>query len=399
MKYPKIQDINLGKFIFPNYWISKSGFSTILNFSKPEIKNIYIPSTWNLIKSFAIAADYDVDLSDKGILGNQLIKLLGGQKNIWPLSHPTIVNLFLSLSNVEKTNDLRKTLYEIIGDEKIKSKLLGLLPRKSLSDKKLSYSNIRSILKKEDIKSDSILSDSQINNIVSWLIHKDVLRQGKKIKCDHCFLDNWISINDFRSSIICVGCGNSIKLPFGIDTIEWDYELNSLISYEIDQGLLIHLFTVYYFIENSSSTFSSSIVHGSYFGLNFLPLTKNKNKKKEIDIALIIDDQLIIGECKISGNAFTDDVIKENLKLAQEINATKIVFSCFENKQQLLKIIEDLKISDYDIIVLGKEELFFQFPGLSRVKEINQRVGHQPSMDISSEFNEMIEHLGENDKY
>jgi hypothetical protein len=260
-----------------------------------------------------------------------------------------------------------------IENETIRKQIINSLPRKSLSHNNLLYSSIKAKLK--STHDESKLDDKSSITIIEWLLDKDILRQGKTIKCNACFTENWISINRFNSKITCNGCANEITKPFGIEKIEWEYEINTLVSSEIDQGLLVHLLTGYYIIDEAKATFYKKNIYGSYYGVNFI----KKGHSNETDIAFTVNGQLVIGECKISGREFTEDLIKENISFAKEINATKLIFSCLEHVEEVINKLQDIDCDNLEITILGKEDLLYQFPGFAyRNRSVIEAKNQQP---------------------
>ncbi len=193
---PRVKDFSFEKLFFSNYWVTKSGLTHWIHWNRDEIIQLAVPSPWEVILTFADVAGYRIDLSDKGRIGNELVRLINGQNNIWIISHPAIINLMLEMSNVNKVNEIRKLIRENIDNEEVKNKIITSLPRKSLAKNNISYSLIKSKLM---AKFDGEKLDSNSSNyIIEWLLEKDLLRQGKIVKCNTCLTENWVSTNEFE---------------------------------------------------------------------------------------------------------------------------------------------------------------------------------------------------------
>lgn len=367
---PRIRGVSVGKALISNYQVSKSGLSQIKLSNSNEIANLVIPTAWDVVTTFADFAGFRSELSDKGRIGAELIRLIGGIENLWVISHPKIIDLFLEMSNVKKVNETRKIIYENIKDNEIKNKILNSLFRKSLSANNLSYSVIFTKLTEE---TDNEKIDHKLcNDIIEWLLEKDLLRQGKTIKCHTCYTDNWIAMNKFDTSIICSGCKNDIKIPFGINTIEWEYEINSLVSAVIDQGVLVHLLTGYKVFDGTNSIHHNKDIYGSYFGLDFLKAKTGDKSNKEVDVTFIVGGQLIVGECKVSGREFTAEILQNELDFAKNIGSRKVIFSCLDHFDDLENNFNDIKVDEIEVTLLGNKDLVCQFPGLSLDEELNK---------------------------
>lgn len=354
---PKIRDFRSGKVFFSNYWVTKSGLTHGIYSARDEIVKLTIPTPWDVVFAFADAANYRLENSDKGSIGNELVRMIGGVKNLGLISHPTIIDLLLEMSNVNKVNEVRKLIREHVDDDNVKKQLINSLPRKSLNKKRMSYSAIKSRLR----TADTGLDEASAVTIIKWLLDNSLLWQGKNVTCNRCFTDNWMPVDKFASTILCTGCMNEIRNPFPIDKLEWEYEINTLVSAEIDQGLLVHLLTGFYIFDETNAPFQQGSIYGSFYGLKFI--NEKDKKEKEVDIAFVVDGQLVIGECKVSGRQLVAKEIEEYINFAKEINSPKVVFSCFEHVEELRTEVEKVPHEDIEVVILGKDELFNQFPG------------------------------------
>jgi hypothetical protein len=365
---PKIRDFRSGKVSFANYWITKSGLTRGIYSTRDEIVKLTVPTPWDVVFSFADAANYRLENSDKGSVGNELVRLIDGVENLWIISNPQIIGLMLEMSNVNKINEVRRLIRENVPDEGVKKKLINSLPRKSLNKKRMSYSAIKSYLRAGDTGRQ--LDEASAVTTIKWLLDKKLLWQGKNVTCKRCFTDNWVPVDKFATTILCTGCMNEIRNPFPIDRLEWEYEINTLVSAEIDQGLLVHLLTGFYLFDEANSPFKKSGVYGSFFGLKFVDV--KGEKEKEIDIAFVANSQLVIGECKVSGRQLAAKEIEEYRDFAKEISSPKVIFSCFEHVEELKAEVKKVDHKGIEIVILGKDELFNQVPGLTKATQFHE---------------------------
>ena len=82
----------------------------------------------------------------------------------------------------------------------------------------------------------------------------------------------------------------------------------------------------------------------------------------------MVNGQLVIGECKVSGKQLSAKEIEEYIDFAKEINSPKVLFSCFEHVEELKTEVEKVSHEDIEVVILGKDELFNQTPGLAVAK-------------------------------
>ncbi len=384
---PKIRDFRFGDLYIANYWTTKSGLTRHIISNRNEIAKLRIPTPWDVISSFADAAGYRLEISDKGSIGNELIRLIGGERNLWILSHPAVLTLLLEMSSVNKINEIRKLIRDNIQDNAIRNRLLGSLPRKTLNTKVMSFSAIKKLLRAE-IDHEK-LDDKTSTLIIRWLLDRGLLLQGEKISCAICHTENWIPVNKFDSRIVCSGCMNEIRNPFSVERVEWDYQINTLVSAEIDQGLLIHLLTGFHVFDMTIGLRDNVSVYGSYYGLQFI----GQDTQKEIDIAFLINGRLAIGECKVSGREFSKQMIREYIDFANEIHASEVILSCLEHVDELEKLIESIDHDIVEITVLGKSELSMQFTGLLLEQQLKVDRNDTSPIDRSAKYMQHLQAL------
>jgi hypothetical protein len=386
---PKIHDFNTGKVFFANYWITKSGLTRSVYSTNDEIVKLVIPTPWDVVSAYAHAAGYHLENSDKGSIGSELVRLIGGIKNTWIISHPAIINLLLEMSNVNKINEIKKLIRENVQDDEVKRQLINSLPRKSLSKRIMPFSVIKAKLK-TGINGEGLDEKSSLF-IIEWLLDKALLRQGKTIICNTCLTDNWIPVDKFASTVICNGCLNEVRNPFSINSIEWEYEINTLVSAEIDQGLLVHLLTGFYIFDETNAPHQNGSIYGSFYGIKFV----SEDKNKEVDIAFVVDGQFVIGECKVSGREFSAKIIQEYIDFAKEINSPKVIFSCFEHLEELENEAKKISFDDIEVLLLGKDQLFNQAPGLSVARQFHEENPDEEPINRTGTYMKNLEILND----
>ncbi len=186
---------------------------------------------------------------------------------------------------------------------------------------------------------------------------------------------------------------NELRNPFSIDKLEWEYEINTLISAEIDQGLLVHLLTGFFLFDEVTSPSNEGSIYGSFYGLKFQDA--EKNSEKEVDIAFVINGQLVIGECKVSGRQLDRKEIEEYIDFAKEVNSPKVVFSCFEHVEELRTEVEKVPHEGVEVVILGKGELFNQFPGQAMELQHNLENPDGSSIDKPGNYLRYLKSMNE----
>ncbi len=361
---PKLDTLFWDKHSSKNYTVTKSGLRFTLFSNKENIFDFEIPSAWNVLETYSHMLGKKVAYSDKGKIGNELIRMVGGEENLWIFSHPGIIELILEMSNIKKLNKIKNIIREKVTDSDAKKEILSSLPRKSIQIDHFSYQKIKKILAQNELDLNSI------KRIIEFFLYKGLIRQGITIKCQVCYSPNWISIDDFKACIKCSGCLNEIKIPFGIEKIDWEYELNTLLSAEIDQGMIVHLLTGYYLLEKSKCFGSKEKLYGLYYGLCFLDEDAVKNT--EVDIAIFKNGKLLLGECKVSGKGISEQEVQDLIAFAKAMKVKQVYLSCLAHKEEFQNIIEKNETADIELVLLGNDDLQNMFPGISTLIQIQE---------------------------
>src|SRR5262249_36597937 len=142
-----------------------------------------------------------------------------------------------------------------------------------------------------------VYSQADLMDALAGLADGGVLRMGIQVRCPSCGSRAWHHIDDAKQPLRCGGCNATFAMP---PEPRWCYRLNSLArAAHAEHGLLPVILVLGQLLMDARSAFL------------FAPcLDLFENDKKgpvgDLDIAVILDGQFVIGEVKQSRNLFDE---------------------------------------------------------------------------------------------
>lgn len=161
-----------------------------------------------------------------------------------------------------------------------------------------------------------------IDKWMPMLLSSSLVRRGMPLKCNECGLDSWYPIEIVQEFVECSGCAQQFQIS--LHKPAYCYKANEISRRLISEGGLAVLSTIAVFTAMDSSGFIE-------FGGNLFRPTESQSFV-EIDIYWLIQDTLVIAECKSFKKGIGDDGIKEicislekTLSAAEKIKAGIVV--------------------------------------------------------------------------
>lgn len=245
---------------FREWRISNSGLVNFSSFKKETISFQY-PLSERVMIAWFKQRNWDVKLSNAGLIAKEMLNQLGGSWNINLIAKRGLINLFEKMGN----------------------------------GKSLNYKYFRGKLD-EIIK--KVNNNGDTNFYLKQLIDSKIFKLGLEIQCKICKQNSWFSITEFDYNLTCPKCLNKFKIPSeSVSLLKWSYRLIGPFSlphrsYGIYTVLL-------------SFRFFSWVLDGlttPLFSFN----ASNLNKEIEADLALFYqkdkfdpeERELIFVECK-----------------------------------------------------------------------------------------------------
>ena len=301
-----------------------------------------LPSAFRVFEKLFQVSGYHIKTSDKGKYAQVFLDKFGGIE---------------SLKRDVLINGNKKVLDKFIDTSK---NLKGIYTNGILLNKRryLDYSTIKHIVEE----------DHAASSIINTYLKKGIIERGFIFKCEECRNADWYSILDVGHTFKCFRCykvqtytSEALQLQPDINRAQpiWYYKLNEMIYQAYFHNSLIPILTL------------ATLKNSAEIRFEYIPeieIRQDEDSPKpdlEIDICCVVDGQIIIGECK-KGNDLKDNgkseemVIQKYLRLAEQIQAHKVVFSTLENwSEPTLKLLEKYqnKMKNIEILIFQKQQL------------------------------------------
>lgn len=188
------------------------------------------------------------------------------------------------------------------------------------------------------------------------LVDRDALFIGMKVKCRHCGSNEWYSLAGLNHKMACKGCLGQI-VP-GIKSHLY-YKFNDIIYNNLtsDPVKRTKQFNGNYIVLRTLAYYSQR--HGAYESFAWAPSMDIGIKSgdhwhgTDIDIAMISNGTLIIGEAKASASDFNAKQFEQLKLMADAIQPDKLILACQEGNINPERI-DDLKahVSSYGCQVM-----------------------------------------------
>lgn len=263
---------------------SRTGMVTnFIPSQRKQLVPLSLPSKWDCVEAIFRSAGLVGKPSDKGRQALALVRLLGGPENLRILASSRVFQMLEATRNLEPFQ---------------------------LSQAK------------------DLLQSPHTERFLEWSLRRGLIARGTSIKCPRCDLTSWYAFESLTNPFRCDGCFESMPLPLKVDATQWKYRVNELVRKAFRQGIFPHLLL---FLASwnpwpfKSEPQSLGFFPGIELHAQDSPV-KEVGKGLEIDYAEIFDGRLIVGECKVNGNAITDDDASRYMKLGALLACSRVVF-------------------------------------------------------------------------
>ncbi|GAB2689543.1 hypothetical protein [Nocardia thraciensis] len=253
-------------YLCPNSMIFSSDLDAILRRPKVEM-----PDVMALFGDYFQPVGVKVEYSDKGNYFLDTLRRFGGLEALGSfVQDPTtrkIFDKFKFRQNAENGNVI------------------------FLSNDQRSYLNLGAITA-------SLGNEESAADLVDTLVGKDVLQRGYIFQCQRCLLSSWYGIDVLTTEFVCSRCGyrqqftqRHWKMPV---QPHWYYRLaETVYQFYLNNSDLVA--QVLYRLSKESK---KSFHFAPEINLVGFPAEGKDSKGREMDVACILDGQIIFGECK-----------------------------------------------------------------------------------------------------
>jgi hypothetical protein len=172
-----------------------------------------------------------------------------------------------------------------------------------------------------------VYSQADLLDALADLTERGVLLIGVQARCPSCGYRAWHHIDDARQTLRCGGCNAAFSLP---PEPRWHYRLNSLARAAVaEHGLLPVVLVLGQLLMDAQSAFL------------FAPCLDlfekdGKGPVGDLDIAVIIDGQFVIGEVKQSRNLFDEATFAKTETIARRLLPDILLFTSMEREPTVL---------------------------------------------------------------
>lgn len=159
------------------------------------------------------------------------------------------------------------------------------------------------------------------------LLSSGLVRRGYSLRCSHCDLTDWYSIEDVGEFVECLGCAESFQLS--LKKPEFAYKPNELAARFVEEGGQAVLMTADILWQIEPSTFIK-------FGGDILRPSEQR-PFAEVDLFWVTGDAFILAECKSYHDIKQEEIAKikdsleKNLQVATLINAQVVILGVVTN--------------------------------------------------------------------
>jgi hypothetical protein len=182
-----------------------------------------------------------------------------------------------------------------------------------------------------------VYSRADLMGAVAGLTERGVLLMGVQARCPSCGYRAWHHIDDAKQTLQCGGCNAAFPMP---PEPRWHYRLNSLArAAHAEHGLLPVVLVLGQLLMDARSAFLFAPC---------LDLFDNDDKGPvgDLDIAAILDGQLVIGEVKQSRDLFDEATFAKMEGVARRLLPDILLFASMDPDPTVLITNEIARLSE-----------------------------------------------------
>lgn len=352
-----------------DYRVSRTGLSFCrrgMQSGERDPIHVKVPDPWEMFEVLAAAAGYNIERSDKGLLAERLLDLVGDVSSLWMISGRTTVALLDELSELAQAKEFKRRLG---------AGLQQLASMEALAAQELIASAMDALsADRHDrvFKTAGSISDTldfrqreAAPALTNWMLRRRLIYRGTEVTCPVCRIARWVGVDDLQSEMRCPSCRQLSDVNLDVDVTQWRYRMNALLARGIDQGILPHLLTLSHAANYVGPRLKAGKINAWVLGAN---LTARAGSglpfpKVEVDVAWLADGGLVIGECKSQGRDLTLAEVDKYLDLADRIKCERVIFAALDDFASMDETIRQrLGGAEAEVELLTGAELLDQFP-------------------------------------
>jgi len=182
-----------------------------------------------------------------------------------------------------------------------------------------------------------VYSQADLVDALADLTQRSILLMGVQARCPSCGYRAWHHIDDAKQTLLCGGCNTAFPLP---PEQRWHYRLNSLAqAAHAEHGLLPVVLVLGQLLIDAGSAFL------------FAPCLDlfekdDKGAVGDLDIAVILDGQFVIGEVKQSRDLFDKATFAKMEGIARRLLPDVLLFASMDREPTVLITKEIARLSE-----------------------------------------------------
>lgn len=142
-----------------------------------------------------------------------------------------------------------------------------------------------------------------LDHSITYLCQREVLNQGHEWRCEQCFNNNWVSIDDLARTMTCEVCGREQPAPV---SGPWKFKPNGFVVESIrEHGALPMIWCLSKLADEARKTFYFLAGHELFFSA---ATADAGNPDAEIDILAVADGEVEL--CEVKSSAYDVDIEK-----------------------------------------------------------------------------------------
>jgi hypothetical protein len=172
------------------------------------------------------------------------------------------------------------------------------------------------------------LERQSLVNSLTYLCQREILHQGHEWRCQRCFANNWVSIDDLKRSMTCEVCASSQPAPV---SEPWRFKLNGFVLEAIrEHGALPMIWCLSRLAGDAKESFFYLAAHELFYTRKGVEAAK---PDAEIDILAVADGRVSLCEVKSSNYALD---IPKLAALAHRVRPDEVILAVMEPRSKAL---------------------------------------------------------------
>jgi hypothetical protein len=195
-----------------------------------------------------------------------------------------------------------------------------------------------------------------LSESIKYLCQHEILHQGHEWRCDECYNNNWVALDDLKRSMICDVCGAKRPAPVADP---WHFRLNSFITEGLrEHGLLASMWCLAKFAERANASFFYLEPHELFYSEESV---ESRRPDAELDLLVVMDGKVRLCEAKSSSRRIDIAKLADLARRLRPDIVTLAVMEPMSNGLQqrlteLQRLVRDFSITT-ELVTLANDDI------------------------------------------